>query len=151
MHSLYYIPKQELDYYIKTLFEWTEGIILMMHGTEKECFGRLQREFVRTLNFNRGNNIADSFKNLGISFETNYLPGECDVTSLFESDSQDGKLLLDFFLRRVHCIDDGPPEFLKTIKQFLKCEGNSYTRNGRVYAPIETQITITSTSKGSNS
>ncbi|KAJ8027740.1 Carnosine N-methyltransferase 2 [Holothuria leucospilota] len=33
MHSLYYIPKQELDYYIKTLFEWTEGIILMMHGT----------------------------------------------------------------------------------------------------------------------
>lgn len=97
-----------------------------------------------------GNNIADSLKKLGISFETSYQPAECDITSCFERDSREGNLLLDFLLQRAGYRDDGPLELMKITKEFLRSEGISYTRHGRIYVALEAQIILTSTSKGSN-
>ncbi|KAJ8028149.1 hypothetical protein HOLleu_30303 [Holothuria leucospilota] len=33
VHSLYFMTRQDLDNYMNTLFEWTEGRILMIHHT----------------------------------------------------------------------------------------------------------------------
>ncbi|KAJ8028158.1 Histamine N-methyltransferase A [Holothuria leucospilota] len=151
LHSLYFIQNKDLDFYLKTIFGWTEGKMLIMQGAVNSIFSGLDKGFPSTSNplrpFKLGNKIEDSLKTLGISFETSVIPSECDITCCFDSDSRDGKLLLDFFLHVVRCGDNGPPQLLKMIKEYLNTEGISYTRHGRLYAPVPTQVIIASTSK----
>ncbi|KAJ8028141.1 Histamine N-methyltransferase A [Holothuria leucospilota] len=152
IHSCYFIAKQDLDFYLNTLCEWTKGKILIMIDAETGGFNRLEKKFFGSTHpskmLPRENSIRESFQSLGVSFETKVIPGECDITSCFESDSRVGKLLLDFLLQRVGCRDDGPPELLKVIKEFLKTEGISHNRNGRIYAAVPTLVIVASTSYG---
>lgn len=153
IHSCYFIPKHDLDFFLKVICGWTEGKILIMQSAGTSIFLGLQNKFPKTMTlhpnqkFIHGNQILDSLKALGMHLQTSVLPSECDITSCFENDSTDGKRLLDFFLNVVGCEDNGPPNLLKMIREFLKSEGVSYTRNGRLYAPVPTQVVIASTSK----
>lgn len=151
LHSLYSIQNKDLDFCLKTILGWTEGKMLIMQGAVNSIFSALEKGFPNTSDplrpFNLGNNIEDSLKTIGISFETSVIPAECDITCCFDSDSRDGKLLLDFFLQMVGCGDNGPPQLLKMIKNYLTTEGISYTRNGRLYAPVPTQVIIASALK----
>ncbi|KAJ8028170.1 Histamine N-methyltransferase A [Holothuria leucospilota] len=150
LHSLYYIENKDLDFYLKTILGWTEGKMLIMQGAVNSIFSGLEKGFPTSNPFrsrNLGSKIEDTLKTLGINFETSVIPAECDLTFCFDSDSRDGKLLLDFFLHVVRCGDNGPSQLLKMIKEYLTTEGISYTRNERLYAPVPTQVIIASTSK----
>lgn len=146
IHCAYYFHKRDLDYYMDVITRWTEGKILIMQDADVSIFGLLDKKFPGVYNGLRplilGDTIMDSFKTLGMSFETSSLPCELDITACFDNDSRDGKLLLDFLLQVVGLVDDGPPEALKMVKEFLKSEGFSYTRNGRNWVENPTQVII---------
>lgn len=148
IHSCYYIARQDLDFYLKAIYGWTKGKILIMIGPENGCICRLERKLLGSAHPSKGltheSGILDTFRSLGVSFETSVLPSECDITSCFESNSRDGKLLFDFLLQRVGCRDDGPPELLKIIQAFLESEGISYTRNGRLYVGCPVHVILAS-------
>lgn len=140
------LPPETNDWRIKN----TTVHIFILISTETGCLSSLERKFLGSTHpakeFTQENSITESFQGLGVSFKTVVIPSECDITSCFESDSRDGKLLLHFLLYRVGCRDDGPPELLEMIKEFLKTEGISYIRNGRIYAAAPTHVIVASTS-----
>lgn len=72
-------------------------------STENGCLSRLERKLIESAHAAQGrtgdNGIIDCLCSHGVSFETSVLSSECDITSCFESDSRDGKLLFDSYYK----------------------------------------------------
>ncbi|KAJ8029767.1 Histamine N-methyltransferase A [Holothuria leucospilota] len=147
IHSLYYITKQDFDKYLGVITGRTEGKILIVNSAEAHCIYQMQKHFPSAAHELRpavtAEDLTDYLKKLGISFKTTDLTAcECDVTDCFDEQSSTGKHLLDFLLQVVGCRDNGPPELLKMITDFLS--GMSYRKNGRLYAFTAAKVVLVS-------